>query len=474
MTWLVVIGLCIGLTLSGTVQAAPEEHSKVKELNFVFLHGAGGNTCSFQRLADSISAQISPYILDYEKAYPGTKISVNILNRCYPNNVDIQTWAANIADSVDKYFQKQNLILIGHSMGGKAALYAVANNVGGLADKVALVVTINSPVKSLYPYYFTGAVSLSDYWQARWFLPSDQGTINSVAYYDSSQDGKWVASNKHWLAFISGEAAPQSSQFDVGGIDPLPRNMDDVIIPISAQYANGADVIYYGEYGHNDYTNLESVADYIGEQILRYIFGGYVECSVLAKNGAFSHRANWLPLTNSWEDIVGEVPASSGKLWHWNSSYTEWKEWEDVVGGCSLEDRRSHYEVSRVRSSMLFTSIKELRWLNPDSGDCRLYLRTRAAPRNYLQVDWSIYEQGLLPLGTKRDHYEIEIVDGTPLAAIGDVAWLTNDTRDLRLMIKSEAEGPNRWFKAEWRTYFKERREKKVIDELPVKVLVQP
>ena len=40
-------------------------------------------------------------------------------------------------------------------MGGKAALYAVAHNIGNLADKVAMVVTSNSPIKKLSNYYFT-------------------------------------------------------------------------------------------------------------------------------------------------------------------------------------------------------------------------------------------------------------------------------------------------------------------------------
>ncbi|GAI54949.1 unnamed protein product, partial [marine sediment metagenome] len=86
------------------------------------------------------------------------------LQRCYPNDVDIKTWANNIADSIDRHFHnKKDLILIGHSAGGKAALYAVAHNVGDLADKVVLVVTINSPVKSLDEYYVTGGGSVLDY-----------------------------------------------------------------------------------------------------------------------------------------------------------------------------------------------------------------------------------------------------------------------------------------------------------------------
>ena len=128
---LITIGLCLQLGFCAPAQSAPEEPVQVKELNFVFLHGAGGNSCSFQLLADTIKEQLPAHILDYEQANPGTKVQADTLLRCYPNDVDIQTWAQNIADNINKYFpNKKNLILIGHSMGGKAALYAVAQNIG--------------------------------------------------------------------------------------------------------------------------------------------------------------------------------------------------------------------------------------------------------------------------------------------------------------------------------------------------------
>jgi len=132
---MIAVVLCLQLGFSGTAGSAVESPVGVKELNFVFLHGAIGNPCGPQMLN------------------PGIKISVNAMNRCYPSDVDAETWANNIADSIDKYLPgKGNLILIGHSMGGKSALYAVAKNVGDLADRTALVVTINSPIKSLDRY----------------------------------------------------------------------------------------------------------------------------------------------------------------------------------------------------------------------------------------------------------------------------------------------------------------------------------
>ena len=469
---LITIGLCVQLSFCSSVHAAPEEPVQVKELNFVFLHGAGGGICDLQLLADSIMERLPAYIPAYERTNPGTKIQVDMLQRCYPNDVDINTWANNIADSIDKHFRNKKLILIGHSMGGKTALYAVAHNLNDLADKVALVVTINSPVKSLDKYYVTGGASALDYCRARWLL-SDQGICNSVVYYDSSEDGWWVGSNRHWLAFISAEAAPLSEQFDVGGVDAFPRDMDDSIIPISAQYSDGADVICYGEYSHSDFVVLDEVAEFIADQILHYLFGGRIRCSVFAKSGIFEREADWLPGTDYWEDVVGEALADSGRLAHRNESYTKWQEWEDVVGEYPTKDKRSSYQINLVKAFPLLSSLKEWRWLSPDNPeDYRLYLRTRAAPRNYVQVEWSIYRRGLLPLGIERDHYEVEIVTGTPFTNIRRVSWATDDPRDLRLRIWSEADSPFRWFKAEWRAYSKESRQRKVIDEIPSRALL--
>ncbi|MDH5695366.1 MAG: hypothetical protein OEZ00_01980, partial [Dehalococcoidia bacterium] len=439
LAFLITVGLCVQLSLCSLVYAAPEEPVRVKELNFVFLHGAGGGICSLQLLADSITERLPAYIPAYKRTNPGTNVQVDMLQRCYPNDVDINTWANNIADSIDKHFRnKKNLILIGHSMGGKVALYAVAHNIGDLADKVALVVTINSPIKSLDKYYVTGGASPLDYCRARWLL-SDQGICNSVVYYDSSEDGRWVGNNGHWLAFISAEAAPLSKQFDVGGVDAFPRDTDDSIIPISAQHSDGADVIYYGEYSHSDFEVLDEVAEFMADQILRYLFGGHIQFSVFATSGTFEHRAGWLPGTDYWEDVVGEVLADSGRLAHVNESYTEWQEWEDVVGEYPTKDKRSSYQINLLEAFPLLASLKESHWLSPDNPeDNRLYIRTRAGPRNYVEVEWSIYQCGLLPLGIERDHYEVRIVTGMPFTNIRQVSWATDDPRDLRLRIWSE------------------------------------
>ncbi|MFH1383248.1 MAG: hypothetical protein ABIH70_10245 [Chloroflexota bacterium] len=466
---LMVIALCMALAWPTQVFSTPEDTVQLKKLNFVFLHGAGATAFALQLLADSIAEQLPAYIQEYEAANPGTTVQANALLRYYPHDVDIGTWANNIVATINKYSPEGDLILIGHSMGGKTALYTVANDIGGLAEKVPLVVTINSPIRSLDNYYFTGGVS--ELLRIRYTLPTDRGVINSASYYDSTEDGNWVGTNKHWLAFISAEPYPTSQQFDLAGVDPLPRDMDDGLIPISAQYSEGADVVYYGERGHSDIGNIDTVAQSVAQQILRYIFGGQVELSVFARSDTFHHQANWLPLRNHWTDTVGDVTAGRAIISHKNESYFRWQEWEDTVEANLFGEGRSGYEARNVDSFPFLTALKEARWLNDDAKDGRLYLRTRTAPRTSIQVGWSIKRPGLLPTTVMRDHYEIEETTGTFLTQITSASWATDNPLDVRLKIASTAEGPFRWLQIGWRVYFKEGREIKLIDQIPGQLL---
>jgi pimeloyl-ACP methyl ester carboxylesterase len=466
--------LCLSVAFPGLAKAAFENTDNVKELNFVFLHGFNGNSRDLQLLEDIILDQLPAYVTNYQYVHPDINIFTDSLIRSYPNDVGIDAWANNIAESINKRFAgKKNLVLIGHSMGGKTALYAVAHNIGNLADKVAMVVTINSPIKSLVNYYYVGGDTALDYWGAKLLL-SSKGVLESLVNYDSSEDGKWVSSNKHWLAFISSESSPLSSQFDVSGIDALPRDMDDTIVPISGQYSDGADVIYYGEYAHSDFSKLSEVSGYLAGQILRYIFGGNIECSVFARGGSYEHKAGLFPGTDYWQDLVGGVLAGSGTLIHKNDSFIKWREWEDVVGEYSAGSVRSSFQTTQKRSFPVFTGIKQSSWESVDNPeDGRIYIKTRAAPKSSVQVDWSVYEQGLFPVGIERDHYEIEIQTGAQLTSVKQVSWETNDRRDVRLRISSQAQKPFRWFKVQWRVYYKESRQRQIIDAFPVGTLSQ-
>jgi predicted alpha/beta hydrolase family esterase len=465
---LIIATLTIILICPGIAQSASANTSNIKQLNFVFLHGYNGNASALQPLGDSIESLMPAYISNYEYGHPGIEIQTDTMNRSYPNNVGIEVWAKNIADSINEHFAgKNNLVLIGHSMGGKTALYAVAHNIGNIADKVAMVITINSPVKSLGSSYYIGGDTGLGYWGAGLVL-GDKGILESLLNYDSSPDGKIISANKHWMAFISGESSPVSPQFDVAGVDAMPRIMDDSIVPIAFQYADGADVVYYGEYEHGDFTEIKSVSDYMADQILRYIFGGNMEFSTFARAGSFEHRADLFPGTDSWQDTVGGVLVDSGTLTHSNDSFG-FQEWEDVVGKTTNGDMRSTFQITQRNSFPILTGIKQSSWANAaNPEDSQIYLKTAAFPRSNVQVDWSIYDQGLLPAGVKRDHYEVEIKTGTQLASIRDIFWETDNLRDVRLRILSQAQSPFRWFKAAWKVYYKESRQRQIADEFTI------
>lgn len=458
------------LCLSNVIGTSPAQSApaitQVKELNFVFLHGMGGTSCTPQLLSDWIVKRLPSYIYVYEQTHPGIQIQVNTLLRCYPAYLDIYSWADNIATSINTNFEgKSNLIVIAHSMGGKTALYTVAKNIGGLADKVAAVITINSPVKNLNSYYAPGGGPVLNYCRTG-LLGSDEGVCSSVTNYDSSGDGKWVAENRHWLAFISAENAPLSKQFDRSGVDAWPRDMDDGIVPISAQYADGADVIYYGEQPHSALGISDSVAESMADQIIRYVFGLPIDCSVFSNSGNFKHDADWLLGTDHWDELVGEEVAITGVIRHKNTSFSLWKTWEDEVGEIIPEAQRSSVLVEQL-SFPILTSVSQINWVTPgEPQDCRLTLDLSAAPRTTVEVRWTVYKAILLPEGKKRAYYELHITDGTPLVGITHIQWSSRDTRDLRLRVWSEAQSPFRWFSAEWKLFFLESRHRNIIDEM--------
>ncbi len=470
--------LAMGVIVAfNTLLIIPDEVSQAsfvlkKELNFVFLHGMGASSASMQLLADTIKDLAPVYISQHKIKNPETSITINMLQRSYPNTVDVNTWSNNIADAVQKHFSgKENLILVGHSMGGKSALYAAAQN-PYLSKITSMVVTINSPVKNLDAYHVTGGGSVVDYLRTTRAI-DDQGIAESLSNYDSSGDGSQVGKNKHWLALISSESAPLSPLYDFTGLDAFPEDMDDGLVPISAQYATGADVVYYGEHGHSDFGINSGDAEVVADYILRYIFGGDIKTSAPISDGLFEHHAGWLPVTYHWNDRLGESSIVMGTLSHTNTSLIKWQEWEDVVWGYSAGTVGGTYKV-RLTSFPLLSQISQTYWLNPeDPTDGRLFIKTRAAPGTKVSLQWRVYRYKPLPPEIIRDHYEIKVIDGTSLVGINDASWLSENTTDMRIHVKSQAEGPFHWFKAEFLVFYQQTVTRKLIDDIPYTVLIE-
>jgi len=458
--------LIIQLTFSNSIQPVQAHLGETTELNFVFLHGMGGTPCTLQLLSDQLMELVPLYTASYKAANLNTSIEVNTLARCYSGYVDVHTWAKNITDAINIRFKnRKNLILIGHSMGGKAALYAVANNIGNISEKVAAVVTINSPIRSLSQYYVPGGGPMFEYCRTT-SLGSDEGICASLANYDSSKDGAIVSELKHWLAFVSSEPAPLSPLFDRTGVDVWPRNMDDGTVPLVAQFSENADVVYYGEYGHSDIGTKNEPSKLVANQILRYIFGESIECSVFARTGSLEHEADWLLGTDQWTDIVGGLVSDTGTIKHTNKYFYRWQEWEDIIGKHVEGDMRAYSHVS-LSSLPVVSDIKQVSWLTlEDESDPRINVQSRAAPLTTVKIDWTIYKSGLFPQERERTFYDIEMTEGTPLAGIRYASWLNENPNNPVFWIWSEAQSPFRWFKVEWNIYQKEKRLINIIDEI--------
>lgn len=455
----------ISLLIPAGISLADDD-TETQEVNIVFLHGMGGTTCTLQNLADQVYRRFDNYSYLYEQDNPGITLELNTLQRCYEGYTDIDSWAKNIAQSIEEHFEgKDNIILVGHSMGGKTALYAVANNILGIADKVSAIVTINSPVKYLGQYYPPGGGPPLNYCSTI-LLGSDDGVCSSVINYDSSADGLKVSEEKHWLAFISAESSPFSSEFDRSGVDTWPHEMDDGVVPLSAQYADGADVVYYGQSEHSGLGEDDETANTIADNLMRYIFGYPIECSEFSNSGTFEHEADWLLGEDTWVDYVGNIIDSTGIITHKNESYTSWEEWDDVVGNSTMETPRST-SIIKQNSLPLLTSIGPADWTDTeDTGNGQLQITTKAAPRVTVTAEWTVYRRPLLEDGEKRTYYEVSITEGTPLTTIKGAAWTMTDTQDTGLTIISTAQSPFRWFSAEWRVFKAVSKTVKLIDEI--------
>ena len=474
MRWARLFVLCVVLSAGALIlpgrpvaaQAAP-----VKQLNFVFIHGAGSTAAAIQRLSDDVEDQVQEYIAGYQQASPGVRVRVNTLLRSYPNDVDVVTWAENLAGDIAKHFAgKQDLVLVGHSMGGKAALYAVAHNTGGLGDNTSAVITINSPVKALNSFYVFGGGGASNYCRLGLLL-DEHGLCGSVGGYDSSADGLWVAQNRHWLALISGEPAPLSPMFDKGtALDGWPRDIDDGLVPTQAQYSTGADVVYYGIHEHSEFQNSGPLSRQLARQILDYVFGRPVDCAVPGPSGDFKHRAGFLPFAYHWQDQLVDAPGPSGQVSHRNGSLFRWQSWQDAIGACAPGTVRSRFEVKHTGGLPLWTSVRAIDWAAPnDPLDCRLLVRSSAGPLATVRLQWTVFDYAPVPPGSRRAYYDIVVLAGTSLSGVTDASWTTADPSDPRINASSRVEGPFRWLEARWRIFITETRVRDIIGGIPVR-----
>jgi len=239
------------------------------------------------------------------------------------------------------------------------------------------------------------------------------------------------------------------------------------LVPISAQYAPGGDVVYYGDHGHSAFVSNAEVAGVLADDILRYIFGDSIRISIPGYDQGVEHHAGWFPFTYRWDDLIGETGRTSGNISHTNPSFFKWQEWEDIID-YAPNNSRSSFTTSRISIPFL-TAVKEVRWWNSDDpNDSRLYIKTRAAPRTTVRVEWNVLQYVSLPPDVSRDHYEIEVTGGVALAEIRRAFWLSDNVSDPRVQIGSQAEGPFHWFTCNVKVFFQREQQRKLIDGFSV------
>jgi hypothetical protein len=452
------------------------------ELNFVFLHGAPGEPLSMTPLRDTLASKLKSKIAVYEQNNPGMNIQVNTWIPNLDNDESVSSWADNIANFVnDSLPDKENLILIGHSMGGKSAIYAVYNN-SGLKAKTLSVITINSPIEKMSNYKPITGYNIWENFCDAWLNgqthdtgTGDNGVCASVAHHDSRDEARWIAQEKHLLMFISGELHPNSGQCDLPPefpiFDGLPRDQDDNLFPMSAQCVPEADVVYYGPYCHCALQDQDPAArNFMAETIASYVFGDLIGCSVLVREGNYDHKSAWGVETATWEDIRGDVLTCEGS-WHRLCRSAPACFWNHQIVGCNpcpVGDERSRYEVYKSYPSDLWAFVDTYDWeSSSDVNDCRIYFDARAESDNRLTVNWAVYRKGLLPCETPRDHYEVRVIDcNSHTTGISWARWETVNANDCRIRISSYAWEGTFWLSIGWQVYKKESRQVCLISDI--------
>jgi pimeloyl-ACP methyl ester carboxylesterase len=429
------------------------EKTSPSEIWIAFFHGLGGNASVNRPLIENISIM-----------FQQQGITLKYINPSLPNDVSLEEWSTNIAQTIFDWAKNETqtqpwIILVGHSMGGKAALHAVAQNLKNIDTYVSSVITINSPIKNLGRYrpftYFWNGLLLR--LLAKQYLHETKVVaIKDCRDIDTSIDGKtWVeGTNRSWLSFISAEAYPTDPAYDLkiqnNTIDPYPRYMDDGLVPIDAQYTDDATPVYYGTCGHQAMEKEPAAIQTLANTTVRYLLGEPINVSSFSDAWVYDHQAI---RSTFWDDVVGrdETLIDSGYIFHAAGVFPPYQ-WVDVVGGNHTSNLRSRYETQQI--CCIGSLIKNVSWVSSNQTDYRLKILSQSLPLGKIELDWRVY--GIIPPEHLRDHYEVEVLDGSSYghSRITNAEWASSDCTDIGINIRS-------WvllgtIKIEWRVYLNE------------------
>ena len=334
------------------------------EINVLFLHGMPETPNVLVPLQEKL-----------DDLFAGQNVMLNAWYPHLPDAESIEVWAENIVEEIEKWDPNGSIVIIGLSMGGKAAIHAVADSKFNIQQRVDTVITINSPIKKFEKYYN----SFFGYWYPPSIIPfmatqvmgyEKADGLADVIFYDSTAEADWIAQQKQLLTFISGERYPNDELFDDALGDMFPRAIDDGTVPTPAQYTELSDTIYYGVCQHEavfrDLTT-NGACDKIAENISRYICGKPVHCSVLADSGIIRHKTHFVTQKTSWTDFI--TPDG--------------------------ESQRDHVLVQIKKDThRLNTDITEVQWLSENTSDTRFSIQSYSCiPFGKITIQWEFFEK---------------------------------------------------------------------------------
>jgi pimeloyl-ACP methyl ester carboxylesterase len=241
--------------------------SKTRYIDVVFLHGWGSNGARMGRLIFEVTQRFSEVTRRLSDKY-----TVRPWTYDFPSTVGLDEWADNIRNFIASTIPQDadKIVLIGHSMGGKAAIHAVYSD-QALSRRVPLIITLNTPYAALAPYQ--GGIEAfckirGDFWPGG--VPADQGVCASLAYRSVAEEV--VPLTLRGVTVVSF----RSSRDRCLPVDLYPGLPDDGVVPIEAQTANGAVRVDYGSYCHWDCLDNAAalVADLAVPFIVQAVSGG--------------------------------------------------------------------------------------------------------------------------------------------------------------------------------------------------------
>jgi parallel beta-helix repeat protein len=279
-----------GRAYAPSLNVQTDNYMNVYIVNMVFVNGWNGKATDMANVVTAIGNDLAAYA----QSNANTFVEYNYLNKDYGNNY-LADWASVIDQNIEDWdtsagARHKNLILVGHSFGGKAIIYAV-DHTSQLKDYTKEVVTINSPIKPLLYYYTILGMFTSEAVFITWVGAHILGfKMLEAAWdamtYDSTTDAQNIVSDYkiEWLAFVSGEEHPAEIGTDNWG-SPFsfltllfPWDMTDGFLPMQAEFLPGvSDTVYYGVKNHCALGSDPDAYNTIAENIVNTLFGTTIE-----------------------------------------------------------------------------------------------------------------------------------------------------------------------------------------------------